>query len=400
MARLRLDGIGMEYDGTTALDGVDLTVTEGEFLTLVGPSGCGKTTTLRLVAGFETPTDGSVFIDGEDVSGVPPERRGVGVVFQNYALFPHMTVAENVAYGLRFADPPGGVSTEERVATLLELVELEGMDARSPESLSGGQQQRVALARALAPGPRLLLLDEPMSALDAQLRDRLRLTVREIQVELEITTVYVTHDQAEALAVSDRVGVMNGGRLEQVGTPESVYHRPESEFVATFVGDNNVFKGVVEGSVDESGEDVVGESVDEGDEQAVEECVDEGGKHTVEVDGNGGNSPETVVSADETEGFGADVRDAFVRVGDTRFRLRGVESAPGETVSFCVRPERLSTDCGVNRFRTTVETTEFLGETTRVHLDWNGRSVVYRTPLPPSGTVEVGFDPADAHLIR
>ncbi len=231
----------MRYGDATALAKADLVVEDGEFFTLVGPSGCGKTTTLRTIAGFEEPTEGEVLFDGVPMGGVPPEARDVGVVFQQYALFPHMSVAENVAYGLRFAeDPP---DEESRVAELLDLVGLSGFEERDPGALSGGQQQRVALARALAPEPELLLLDEPMSALDARLRERLRREVRRIQEELGVTTVYVTHDQAEALAVSDRVAVMSEGRVEQVGTPEAVYREPATRFVAEFVGENNVFAG-------------------------------------------------------------------------------------------------------------------------------------------------------------
>jgi len=233
------------YGDTAAVDDVSLSVREGEFFTLVGPSGCGKTTTLRLIAGFEEPTAGTIRFSGESVAGVPPEDRDVGVVFQNYALFPHMTVGENVGYGLNFADPPEGMSRSERVAELLELVDLPDAADRDPESLSGGQQQRVAMARALAPGPDLLLLDEPMSALDAQLRERLRVQVRRIQSELGITTVYVTHDQEEALAISDRVAVMRDGTPEQIAPPRTVYREPSSRFVAEFVGDNNVFVGRV-----------------------------------------------------------------------------------------------------------------------------------------------------------
>jgi len=249
VSSLTLDGLVKRYAGTTALDDVSLEVRDGEFFTLVGPSGCGKTTTLRTVAGFESPDAGEVLFGGDSVAGVPPEERDVGVVFQQYALFPHMSVAENVAYGLRFSDDPP--DRDARVAELLELVGLAGFEAREPGELSGGQQQRVALARALAPEPELLLLDEPMSALDARLRERLRREVREIQTALGVTTVYVTHDQAEALAVSDRVAVMADGRVEQVGTPEAVYREPETRFVAEFVGENNVFEGVVrDGRVD------------------------------------------------------------------------------------------------------------------------------------------------------
>jgi len=360
---VELDGVTKRYGDTAAVDDVSLAVREGEFFTLVGPSGCGKTTTLRLIAGFEEPTAGEIRFAGDSVAGVPPEERDVGVVFQNYALFPHMTVGENVGYGLNFADPPEGVSRDERVAELLELVDLPDAADRDPESLSGGQQQRVAMARALAPGPDLLLLDEPMSALDARLRERLRVQVRKIQSELSITTVYVTHDQEEALAISDRVAVMRDGTPEQIAPPRTVYREPSSRFVAEFVGDNNVFAGRV---------------------------VDvEGGEA-----GDGGG-------ADDAESNDTP-RIAAVDVGGETLRVavgEGVGVEPGDRLTFCVRPEYLRIDEGESRVLATVESAEFLGETTRVTLDWGGRDLVVWTRDPLSGEVVVGFDPEDAHLI-
>ena len=356
---VELDGVTRRYGGTTAVSDLSLSVREGEFFTLVGPSGCGKTTTLRLVAGFEAPTQGSVRFGGESVTGVPPEDRDVGVVFQNYALFPHMTVGENVAYGLQFSDPPGGGSEAARVRDLLELVDLGGMADRDPDTLSGGQQQRVAMARALAPGPDVLLLDEPMSALDAKLRERLRVQVREIQRELGITTIYVTHDQEEALAVSDRVAVMHDGRPEQVAPPRTVYREPATEFVATFVGDNNVLSGevtAVRSSTDSDG----------GRGQSIADVTVDGTTLSVGLDGEGD-------------------------------RASAVPS--GDRLTFCVRPERLTVDGDRNALTATVTSAEFLGETTRVHLDWDGRELLLRTEEPPEGTVTVGFDPDDAHIV-
>lgn len=244
MTRLEVAALSKTFGDTQALDSVSLSVAEGEFFTLLGPSGCGKTTTLRIVAGLTQPTAGTVRFDGRSMAGVGPEDRSVGIVFQHYALFPHMTVEENVGYGLRFESPPDGLSKRERVRELLDFVDLSGLADRDPTTLSGGQQQRVALARALAPGPDILLLDEPLSALDARLRDRLRRTIRSIQRDLEITTLYVTHDQREALSVSDRIAVMNDGRIEQVGTPEAVYAQPANTFVAGFLGDNNLLEVV------------------------------------------------------------------------------------------------------------------------------------------------------------
>ncbi|HHV55245.1 MAG TPA: ABC transporter ATP-binding protein [Firmicutes bacterium] len=231
-----LEGISKHFGETAALDRVGLQVHHGELLTLLGPSGCGKTTLLRIVAGLETPDTGAVRFDGEEVTGWPPERRRVGLVFQNYALFPHMNVYQNIAYGWRDRR-----KARTRVGELLRLVGLPGYERRWPAELSAGEQQRVAIARALAPEPRALLLDEPLSALDARLRERLRTEIRRLQQQLGITMVYVTHDQAEALSISDRVAVMNAGRLEQVGTPREIYERPATIFVATFVGDANFF---------------------------------------------------------------------------------------------------------------------------------------------------------------
>ncbi|NUC71316.1 ATP-binding cassette domain-containing protein [Haloterrigena sp. SYSU A558-1] len=385
MTELRLEGVTKRYgadgSGTVALRDVDLTVRDGEFFTLVGPSGCGKTTTLRAIAGFEAPTDGTVRFDGEVVTDAAPEERDVGVVFQSYALFPHMSVAENVGYGLRYREPPAGTSVDDRVRELLELVDLEGMGDRDPDQLSGGQQQRVALARALAPEPDLLLLDEPMSALDARLRESLRRQLKRIQSRLEITTVYVTHDQAEALAISDRLAVLRDGRIEQVGRPREIYREPSTRFVAEFVGDNNVFDATARGR--------------------------DGDRARVAVDGS-----------------------------DREFEIAGVP-AGAERVSFCVRPAALARDADANRFPVEIETSEFRGEHVRAYGRWDGGSVVLQFdaemqfPSDPDGLesgvtattdggmddngadgaddggdatidgdVAVGFAPTDAHVLE
>ncbi|GAB3200659.1 ABC transporter ATP-binding protein [Geodermatophilus arenarius] len=241
---VRLEGLTRRYGPVLALDGLDLEVAGGEFLALLGPSGCGKTTALRAIAGFEVPDAGRVWFDRRDVTGIPPSKRDVGMVFQAYSLFPNMTVAENVAFGLRVRRR-GREERAGRAAELLELVGLADRGQRYPHQLSGGQQQRVALARALAVAPQVLLLDEPLSALDAHVRVQLREEIRRIQLELGITTVFVTHDQSEALSVADRVGVMRAGRLEQVATPDDLYERPATAFVAGFVGTMNRIPAVL-----------------------------------------------------------------------------------------------------------------------------------------------------------
>jgi ABC-type Fe3+/spermidine/putrescine transport system ATPase subunit len=234
------------FDDVVAVDGVDLAVRHGEFLSLLGPSGCGKTTTLRLIAGFERPDEGEIRVGDRDVTQVPPYRRDVNTVFQSYALFPHLTVAENVAYGLKQL----GVRRSARLARareLLQLVQLPQAERRKPRQLSGGQQQRVALARALAKGPRVLLLDEPLGALDLKLRKEMQVFLKSLHRELGTTFVYVTHDQEEALAMSDRVAVMNRGRIEQLGPPREIYDAPATRFVADFIGETNFIRQ--EGSV-------------------------------------------------------------------------------------------------------------------------------------------------------
>lgn len=243
---VRLVDLVKRFADVTAVAGINLDMPEGEFFSLLGPSGCGKTTTLRLIAGFERPDEGQILLDGVDMAQTPPHKRNVNTVFQNYALFPHLTVADNVAFGLRYK----GISkadAKKRVGEALALVRLEGLERRRPSQLSGGQQQRVALARALILNPAVLLLDEPLGALDAKLRKALQLELKALQEEVGITFVYVTHDQEEALTMSDRLAVMSNGRVEQIGTPSEVYEEPGTAYVADFLGVSNLMEARAEG---------------------------------------------------------------------------------------------------------------------------------------------------------
>jgi spermidine/putrescine ABC transporter ATP-binding subunit len=243
---VELRGLVKRFGATVALDGISLGIRPGEFFTLLGPSGCGKTTTLRSVAGFVAPDAGDVLIDGARVNKVPPHRRRVGMVFQHYALFPHRTVTQNVAFGLRMQRVPKD-DIARRVADALALVQLPGHGARYPRELSGGEQQRVALARALVTRPAVLLLDEPLGALDKKLRDHMKIELKRLQREVGITTIYVTHDQEEALTMSDRIAVMHRGRVEQVATPRALYETPATAFVAGFIGNINLLAGQASG---------------------------------------------------------------------------------------------------------------------------------------------------------
>ena len=230
--------------GEAVLQGINLTIRQGEFVTLLGASGCGKTTTLRIIAGLEQPDSGSVWLEGQDVTALEPNQRDVNTVFQNYALFPHMNVADNIGYGLKIRKAPKA-EIKKKVKEMLELVQLEGYEKRKPSELSGGQKQRVAIARALANNPRVLLLDEPLGALDLQLRRTMQLELKRLQKKLGITFIYITHDQEEAINMSDRIVVMNQGQFEQIGTPDEIYNHPKTSYVAAFVGNANILKGIV-----------------------------------------------------------------------------------------------------------------------------------------------------------
>lgn len=232
-------------EGEAVLDNISLEISKGEFITLLGSSGCGKTTTLRIIAGLEQPDAGSVWLDGREVTGLEPNQRDVNTVFQNYALFPHMNVAENIGYGLKLKKVPKS-EIRKKVSRMLELVQLEGYEKRKPSELSGGQKQRVAIARALVNNPKVLLLDEPLGALDLQLRRAMQIELKHLQKKLGITFIYITHDQEEAINMSDRIAVMRDGRIEQIGTPDEIYNHPKTSYVATFVGNANILHGVAE----------------------------------------------------------------------------------------------------------------------------------------------------------
>lgn len=264
------------YGDNHVVKDMNIEIAEGEFLTLLGPSGCGKTTTLRMISGFEKPSSGTVQVQGENVETKEPYQRPVNTVFQNYALFPHMTVAENIAYGLVAKKVPK-TERKERVAEMLKLVQLEGFGNRKITQMSGGQKQRVAIARALVNRPKVLLLDEPLGALDLKLRKQMQLELKRLQKQLKITFVYVTHDQEEALTMSDRIAVINGGILEQIATPQDLYEHPKTKFVAGFIGESNIFDGIVQNGASgfqigtESGHHPIGENaeISEGDYIAV-----------------------------------------------------------------------------------------------------------------------------------
>ena len=345
-----LRDVRKRFAGATAVDGLSLDIRPGELVSLVGGSGCGKTTTLRMIAGFETPDSGDILFDGRVVNGVSPRKRGLGIVFQSYALFPTMTVGENIAFGLRIARWPDA-KIRARVAEMLELTGLRGLEARYANQLSGGQQQRVALARALARQPAALLLDEPLSALDAKIRLRLRSEIRKIQQDVGITTVYVTHDQEEALSIADRIAVMRDGHIEQIGRPEEIYAMPATDFVADFIGISNLFA-----------------------------C--------------------RIVSAGQ----------GIVEWEGERFRVPLSGRRDGEPVTVSVRPEKLTLVAGDasgngNRLAGVVEVVTFLGPFVRVEVGvrwramWLDVSHAAAAALARKQPVTVGFSPADCVVL-
>lgn len=329
-----LDGVGKSFDGAWACSHVDLSIRKGEFFTLLGPSGCGKTTLLRLVAGFITPQSGAVHIDGQDMTHTPPEKRRVGMVFQNYSLFPYLSVRQNIEYGLAVQKKTARERRE--IASLyMDMVGLAGFGERRVTDLSGGEQQRVALARSLAVEPDVLLLDEPLSNLDARLRDRMRVEIKSLQKRLGITTIFVTHDQTEALTLSDRIAVLDRGRVVQVGTPQEVYNSPRSVFVARFVGDTNLFQvELVDGRA----------RLEDGLELRVPDASG-GGRHLSIRPQDISLSKEAVHEPNSFRGRLVERQlhgvwiDSIVRVGETVFRVaelnsvsRGTDLLPGDEV--------------------------------------------------------------------
>jgi spermidine/putrescine transport system ATP-binding protein len=347
---IALEGVGKRFGKVGAVSDVTLAIREGEFFSLLGPSGCGKTTTLRMIAGFEMPDEGRILLQGRDVTSVPPNRRPVNMVFQHYALFPHMSIYDNLAFGLKVKRVPRD-QHGERIREMLGVVELEGLERRRIRQLSGGQQQRVALARALVNRPAALLLDEPLGALDVKLRKQMQLELKRIQTELGTTFVYVTHDQEEALAMSDRIAVMNGGRVEQVAGPREIYEHPQTAFVADFIGSLNAL------------------------ELTVDELV-------------GGY--------------------ALMRPGENERVVVGVDSGTrvGDSLRIAVRPERVqirpldgSAPEGGSRLEGTIAEIVYLGMYTQFHVDTSaGRVTCHRLadeslgPLAPGADVELSWD--------
>ena len=346
MSHLQLEGLTKHYPGVTSVDRIDLAVEPGEFICLLGPSGCGKTTTLRMLAGFLEPDEGRIRVSGKVISEpgavVPPERRNMGMIFQSYAVWPHMTVRDNVAYGLKMRGV-GAAEMRGRTDAILQATKLFELAQRYPSELSGGQQQRVALARALAPNPDILLLDEPLSNLDANLRGDMRLEIRRLHDEFHNTSIYVTHDQLEAMTMADRIVVMNAGRIEQIGTPQDVYDRPNSRFVAKFIGGSNVIdaKHVSGSEVSVGGHTLhVGEGDFAGPGRDMGVCVK---MHDVEiVEGAGGGGSNMLPGVVRSHAYLGSHRDYVVDVGQDVFVSAPptLDLAPGSKVKVRFRADR------------------------------------------------------------
>lgn len=321
-------------EGEAVLDNISLEISKGEFITLLGSSGCGKTTTLRIIAGLEQPDAGSVWLDGREVTGLEPNQRDVNTVFQNYALFPHMNVAENIGYGLKLKKVPKS-EIRKKVSQMLELVQLEGYERRKPSELSGGQKQRVAIARALVNNPKVLLLDEPLGALDLQLRRAMQIELKHLQKKLGITFIYITHDQEEAINMSDRIAVMKDGRIEQIGTPDEIYNHPKTSYVATFVGNANILHGAAERIQGENAIVKIGNdrvivkletSQQNTEDTGVKQYLSAGEKVTLAVRSENILLQETVVIGDT----GTDYRDAVdISVADGSLDAHNKNSVSG-----------------------------------------------------------------------
>ena len=344
MSKLTLDHVVKRYSGWTVVKDVSLAIDEGEFVSLLGPSGCGKTTILRMVAGLIEPSGGTIRIGDRDVTRLPPNKRNIGLVFQSYALFPHLTVHENVAFGLR-RKGQGGAELDERVNEALAMVRLAGFGGRYPRQLSGGQQQRVAMARAIAPRPSVLLFDEPLSNLDAKLRDEMQIELKRLQRELGITTLFVTHDQAEALSLSDRVCVMHDGVIQQFAEPETIYRRPATAFVASFIGKPNRLEATIRGgrlALDEQLE-LRSESVLGSDGKAVEVFIRQEAISLVE---SGGDSVNRIPGTVSLRSFSGPQVKYVVRIGlghelvvEAASSGPAGDLAPGQPVVLEVRPQ-------------------------------------------------------------
>jgi putative spermidine/putrescine transport system ATP-binding protein len=353
---IRLEKVKKVFDNrVVAVDDVSILIQEGEFFSLLGPSGCGKTTTLRLIAGFEEPTEGTVYIRGRDVTHVPPHKRDTGMVFQNYALFPHRTINENVAFGLRMRRLPKE-EIKKKVSDALKLVEMEGLGDRRPSQLSGGQQQRVALARAIVIEPTVLLCDEPLGALDKKLRQQMQFELKNLQKKIGVTLVYVTHDQEEALTMSDRIAVMHLGRVVQSGTPLEIYNHPETKFVSNFIGDSNLFEGVIE-------------------------RVDKESAH--------------VLTSDQI-----------------RLIARSHEASAGDRITIAVRPEKvrllIDDETAENGFRGSVESANFMGVFIMYRIALPSGRLLFvmetndgsRPIFTPGQEARVGWDSSDSLILR
>lgn len=349
---LSLNNIVKKFDDQEVVKNISLQVKEGEFLTILGSSGCGKTTTLRMIAGFEQPTSGSIILEDKRVDNVEPNKRDVNTVFQNYALFPHMNVYDNVAYGLKIKRV-NKAEIKKRVMQMLELVQLKGFEKRKPDQLSGGQRQRVAIARAIINNPKVLLLDEPLGALDLKLRKQMQVELKRLQQKLGITFIYVTHDQEEALNMSDRIAVMNAGYLEQVGTPKEIYERPKTKFVASFIGESNIFEGTVEEAA-------------------------------------GGN--------------------AVISIMNNRINIKNSELKKGDRIFASIRPECVGVsfrkDNALN-LKAVIKEHDYLGSTIKTTAALSdGQNVIIsnynkKTELPAPGTeVNLCFDPEDMGIIQ